>query len=437
MKKIVCLFFAAAAGCSSAPANTAAAPQFSELYGSYQFADGECVAGGRMDEGGESFLVLLDVWDGEPGGLFKPANDKFVSLIPNGPNISFEAQSDTLQLHWRGDNIQRVGNRISAPVARRAEFSSGEVRLSGALFLPSGVANKLPAVILAHGSGETSRYLGVWISYFTDLGFAVLSYDKRGVGESQGDWRQASFDDLSADVVSAADWLASQPEIDPDKIGLKTSSQSGWYGPRAVAQSGHFSFLMQRAGPGTPITATTLHEITEEWRSQGLAENVITAAGAFWTRLHAVIGAGEPIAAGQAILDEARRSEWFEPAYGDWTEIKEDWWARKKINLSYEPAKTAAALNIPVLWFLAENDQNVPYEKSKSAIETAAAAAGKTNLTLVTVSGSDHSFLIREDDGAIRYTTEYWSPMAIWLRDHGFIGEPVTSILACNDFPLR
>ena len=35
-------------------------------------------------------------------------------------------------------------------------------------------------------------------------GFAVLSYDKRGVGKSTGNWREASFEDLADDAVAAS-----------------------------------------------------------------------------------------------------------------------------------------------------------------------------------------------------------------------------------------
>jgi uncharacterized protein len=34
-------------------------------------------------------------------------------------------------------------------------------------------------------------------------GIAVLGYDKRGVGESTGDWNTATFEDLAGDAVAA------------------------------------------------------------------------------------------------------------------------------------------------------------------------------------------------------------------------------------------
>ena len=51
-------------------------------------------------------------------------------------------------------------------------------------------------------------------------GFAVLGYDKRGVGGSTGDWHTATYQDLAGDVVAAFDYLKTRPDIDPAHIGF-------------------------------------------------------------------------------------------------------------------------------------------------------------------------------------------------------------------------
>src|SRR4030095_8394292 len=74
----------------------------------------------------------------------------------------------------------------SAPTPLPAFFENGDVRLAFSLDLPSG-AGPLPAVVLGHGSGRVTRDQLTWASrHFTDLGFAVLRFDKRGVGASTG-----------------------------------------------------------------------------------------------------------------------------------------------------------------------------------------------------------------------------------------------------------
>jgi predicted dienelactone hydrolase len=77
---------------------------------------------------------------------------------------------------------------LAACVARAAPlpafFQNGDVRLRFTLDLPAGTP-PFPAVVLGHGSGRTTRDQLAWSArHFTDLGFAVLRFDKRGVGES-------------------------------------------------------------------------------------------------------------------------------------------------------------------------------------------------------------------------------------------------------------
>ena len=71
-----------------------------------------------------------------------------------------------------------------------------------------------------------------------------------------------------------------------------------------------------------------------------------------------------------------------------------------------------------MLWFLAEKDQNVPYKKSRDALE-AARKKHNADITLITIPGAAHSFLIKGADGTVHYTDRYWPEMARWLRARG------------------
>jgi hypothetical protein len=57
------------------------------------------------------------------------------------------------------------------------------------------------------GSGPADRsnggYFVPYRDQFTDHGIAMLWYDKRGVGESAGDWRAGTLDDLATDAIAA------------------------------------------------------------------------------------------------------------------------------------------------------------------------------------------------------------------------------------------
>lgn len=90
------------------------------------------------------------------------------------------------------------------PIDLRVE-SVGETTLAGSLYLPSG-ADPFPAVIITHGSEAGGRsHTGYvrWAEWIRARGVAVLVFDKRAVGDSEGTYVEAP--DLS---IPAADVIA-------------------------------------------------------------------------------------------------------------------------------------------------------------------------------------------------------------------------------------
>ena len=60
--------------------------------------------------------------------------------------------------------------------------------------------------------------------YLSERGFAVLRYDKRGVGANftidQNVWGNATINDLIQDSKKALNILTLQPEVDPKRISI-------------------------------------------------------------------------------------------------------------------------------------------------------------------------------------------------------------------------
>jgi uncharacterized protein len=118
--------------------------------------------------------------------------------------------------------------------------------LAGTLYLPGGDGPN-PAVVWVHGSGESPRleYEGDLVPAVVQAGIAFFSYDKRGVGESEGvccPGDDDHFNLLAADVAGAVNTVASRSDIDPDQIGVLGASQAGWVVPLAVARFGNVAF---------------------------------------------------------------------------------------------------------------------------------------------------------------------------------------------------
>jgi len=80
-----------------------------------------------------------------------------------------------------------------------------------------------PAVILCHGFAGDKDEKGLFVAardFLAGHGFSVLRFDFRGCGESEGDFRTVSLDDLASDVSNAVKYLRSCKHVAPNAIGL-------------------------------------------------------------------------------------------------------------------------------------------------------------------------------------------------------------------------
>ncbi|GGJ21838.1 hypothetical protein GCM10008938_05090 [Deinococcus roseus] len=88
-----------------------------------------------------------------------------------------------------------------------------------------------------HGSGPETREGSLEVArQFAEQGIVALAYDKRGTGESSGDWISASYHTLAKDALGAVAALKTHPEI--SSVGLRGVSQGGWVAPLAASMSG-------------------------------------------------------------------------------------------------------------------------------------------------------------------------------------------------------
>jgi hypothetical protein len=116
---------------------------------------------------------------------------------------------------------------------QKVVFESKGLKCSGLFYLPANYSAtgdvKLPAIAMAHGMGTTKEMgLPQYAERFADAGFAVLLFDFRNLGESEGTPRGQIFaEDQQEDYRNAITWLQLRQEIDPERIGVWGFSFSG------------------------------------------------------------------------------------------------------------------------------------------------------------------------------------------------------------------
>ena len=177
-----------------------------------------------------------------------------------------------------GGPVRPAAAQTSVPdPARTLTFASGGVDLAGALYLPPG-DGPFPAVVMIHGSAPETRFI-FWETgdapAFLSGGVAVFLYDKRGTGQSGGDWRTASLTDLADDAIAAVKLVQQQPEINPAQVGVFGVSQGGWLGPLAAARSDDVAFVINVTGASVPLANQEMWGTGNELHGRGYSPQAI------------------------------------------------------------------------------------------------------------------------------------------------------------------
>lgn len=130
--------------------------------------------------------------------------------------------------------------------------------LSGTISLPNAKTS-VPAVVLVHGSGAHTRDLVISGKHkvFKDLaqhlannGIAVLRYDKRGVGKSEGQYNPYDLESFIGDGLAGVNYLKNIKAINHNKIGVIGISQGAIIAPMMAIQNKDINFIVMLAGSG-------------------------------------------------------------------------------------------------------------------------------------------------------------------------------------------
>lgn len=109
------------------------------------------------------------------------------------------------------------------------EFDSGGVTLRGYLLTSADATPHLPTVIMAHGTSATIKMVAIeYARAFAKAGLAVLIYDHRNFGASDGEPRQEINPWVQCrEYVDALTFACTRREVDPERVGLWGDSYTG------------------------------------------------------------------------------------------------------------------------------------------------------------------------------------------------------------------
>jgi alpha-beta hydrolase superfamily lysophospholipase len=259
---------------------------------------------------------------------------------------------------------------------RNVQFVSHGVTLQGTVVLPRNQAIAA-AVVWVDGAGMTKRDLG-FAQVIAQRGIAVLTYDKRGVGDSGGVYTgpesgtnnasRENLDLLSDDAVAAMRSLRSDRHLLSVPRGFIGISQAGWIVPMAALKYSGTRFMLLWSG-----AVETTHEDIQ-------FERLALAEPDFWDHhTHEDV---------KKLLSTATDNvEWAD----------------------FDPRDSLARLKIPGLWVYGGRDRNVNVDLSIERLEMLR-SAGHPNYSYRVLPDYDHRL------GGINQ--DVIEPDVAWIREN-------------------
>jgi pimeloyl-ACP methyl ester carboxylesterase len=122
---------------------------------------------------------------------------------------------------------------------------------------------------------------------FARSGIAALVFDKRGAGQSTGDWKTITYKGLADDYLAAVRFLQAQSGVNPKQVGIFGHSQGGTISPLIAARPGVVAFVIAAAAIGTgPIYTQDLYRTRNDLEDRGFTEPEISPRpGNLWVSL--------------------------------------------------------------------------------------------------------------------------------------------------------
>jgi len=396
--------------------------------------------GAYVDEGGQGWVITRSarrlfarhITTGDWRGLNRVSGDVWTAgshvldTATKTTTFRFSANDDAADLF-----VERAGEAPRQLRRRRdyrlepVTFASKAAVLGGHVYVPLNADRPCPAIALTHGSGPQDRHgyasiMGVLADHLARLGMLVLTFDKRGVGASTGDWSRATFDDLATDVAQAVALLRGRADVDPERVGIGGSSQAGWVAAAAVGHARPaFVVLLGAAGAGLTVETQNLYNTRIRLACAGVSEADIALAllqqqAYFQARRdpsheHALVALTRRAAGRPAIQPELFPGTLGERATAEWFDV---------LDVDFDPLPIWAAFNGSLFLLFGSHDDSTPTDLVQQRL---ASLPPDPQRAIVVLAGTNHLGLLcettclGEPERVSRFHPQLFSTLTNWI----------------------
>ncbi|KEP25173.1 alpha/beta hydrolase family protein [Bacillus zhangzhouensis] len=234
-------------------------------------------------------------------------------------------------------------------------------------------------VLFVHGDGaQNAQYDGGYrplMERFAKQGYASISWDKPGVGQSDGNWLNQSMEDRANEVDHVIEWAKKEPDLYSKQIILWGASQAGWVIPKVMTAR-------------TDITASILVGPAVNWMRQGRYYTLQTLkeADASDEQIQKTIKKEDEQ---NTLLLEGATFRMYQKKTGDQDMTKDRFEFIQK-NMKADATSDIKNIQSPIYLVLAQNDRNVDSAETKRIYEKEVAPKW---LHVQTIDGVEHSML--------------------------------------------
>jgi len=336
-----------------------------------------------------------------PGGAVKVRRFK-LSLMNPGQPIEAELWTEAggrlvrllvpmQSLDYARNDIVSVASRrevVSHPGDEQVRITSNGFNLAGTVTKPRrqlARGERLPAIVLVPGSGETDRdetvggipIYGQLASALADAGFLVVRYDKRGIGQSGGRVESVTLGDYAEDVRAVVQGLRKRKDVQPKQIAVLGYAEGGAVALTAARQDDDIKALVLVAAPGVSGNEFVLEQQRRALERLSIPESEKQARIELQTKINkaAMTGTGwEGVA--PAVRRQAE-TPWFQSF------------------LAFDPAKLMPKVKQPILIVQPALDREVSESNAKKleALARARKKAAGGKVAVLELPALNHLFL--------------------------------------------